>query len=99
MILTYFQAIVLGVLQGISELFPVSSLGHSVILPYLFGWNKILSSQASSESFFLSFLVALHVATATALLIFYRREWYKLIKGFFTSLQKRRVESSYEKLI
>lgn len=99
MLITYFQAIIMGLLQGISELFPVSSLGHSVVVPYLFGWHKILSSQTSSESFFLAFLVALHVATATALLIFYRKQWIKLIKGFYSSLQKRKIETADEKLI
>lgn len=99
MILTYLQAIVIGLLQGVTELFPISSLGHSVIVPYLFGWNKIVTSQSTSESFFLAFLVALHVATATALFIFYRKQWYRLIKGFFTSLRFRSIKTADEKLI
>lgn len=99
MVITYFQALIMGLLQGISELFPISSLGHSVIVPYLFGWHKIVNSQSQSESFFLAFLVAMHVATATALIIFYRREWAKLIGGFFSSIKKRNITNSHEKLI
>ncbi len=91
--ITYFQALILGLLQGVSELFPVSSLGHSVLFAWLFGWHNILLSESRSESFFLSFLVILHVATATALLIFYRHTWVRIIKGFFSSLSARRITS------
>jgi undecaprenyl-diphosphatase len=97
--LTYFQAIIIGLLQGVTELFPISSLGHSVLIPDLFGWHNIVTSQTSSESFFLAFLVALHVATATALFIFYRKEWIALIKGFFSSVKKRKATTSYERMI
>ncbi len=62
--LTYFQAVVLGLLQGVTELFPVSSLGHSVILPQLLGWTGVVAAQSASESYFLALLVGLHVATA-----------------------------------
>jgi undecaprenyl-diphosphatase len=91
--ITYFQAIVLGLLQGLTELFPISSLGHSVVVPWVLGWDTILKSQSTSESFFLSFLVALHVATATALFIFYRRTWWRIIKGFFSSVGNRKIDS------
>ncbi len=91
--ITYFQAIVIGLLQGLTELFPISSLGHSVVVPWVLGWNTILKSQSTGESFFLSFLVALHVATATALFIFYRHTWVRIIKGFFSSVSKRRIDS------
>ena len=73
MILTYFQAIILGIIQGITEPFPMSSLGHNVLIPQLLGWHNIVTSEPKSESFFLAFLVALHVATALALFIFYRK--------------------------
>lgn len=96
--MTYFQAIIIGLLQGITELFPVSSLGHSVLLPALLGWNNIVSSQTSSESFFLAFLVGLHCATAIALLIFYREKWILIIRGFFRSLKKRKASTSNERL-
>lgn len=91
--ITYFQAIVIGLLQGATELFPISSLGHSVLLPWLAGWDSILGSESKGESFFLPFLVMLHVATATALLIFYRHTWWRIIKGFFSSVGKRKIDS------
>ena len=65
--MNFFQAIVLGLIQGVTELFPVSSLGHSVILQAFFGWTDIVAAQDASESYFLAFLVGLHVATALAL--------------------------------
>ncbi len=92
--LSYFQALILGLLQGLSELFPISSLGHSVLVAWLLNWHGILASESRSESFFLSFLVILHVATATALLIFYRRTWLRIIKGFWQSLRTRSVGSA-----
>jgi undecaprenyl-diphosphatase len=91
--LTFFQAIVLGLLQGITELFPISSLGHTVIGAWVFNWDSILAGEARGESFFLSFLVAMHVATAIALLIFYREAWLRIIKGFFGSLAKRQIDN------
>lgn len=91
--ITYFQAIILGLLQGVTELFPISSLGHSVVVPWLFNWQGILSSESQGESFFLPFLVALHVATGIALLIFYREIWWRIIKGFFRSVGTRKIDS------
>jgi len=96
--MTYFQAIVIGIVQGITELFPISSLGHSVLLPELLGWDKLVSGESAGESFYLAFLVGLHVATALALLVFYRRDWAEVIRGFFTSLRKRRIETAPERL-
>jgi undecaprenyl-diphosphatase len=88
--LTYFQAVMIALLQGVSELFPVSSLGHSVLVPALIGgdWQHLVteSSQSSSEaSSYLNFIVALHVATACALLLFFWRDWLRVIVAFFTS--------------
>ena len=96
--ITYIQSILLGLLQGVTELFPISSLGHSVLFAWLFGWDNISKSQSSQGSFFLAYLVLLHVATATALLIFYRKQWIRIIGGFFSSLKKSKAESSNEKL-
>lgn len=96
--LSYFQSIVLGIIQGVTELFPVSSLGHSVVLPKLFGWNSVVAAQSAKESYFLAFLVGLHVATALALLVFFRKEWARIISGFFRSIGKRRAETSDERL-
>jgi len=97
-VLSYFQAVVLGLLQGVTELFPISSLGHSVILPKLFGWDSLAKAQSQSESFYLAFLVALHVGTAIALFIYFRKEWYGIIGGFFRSLANRRIETPDERL-
>jgi undecaprenyl-diphosphatase len=89
--LTYFQAIILGVVQGVTELFPVSSLGHSVLIVNLFGWNKLSSQQTADSSPLLTFLIMMHVATAIALIIFYRAEWVRIVKGFFRSVQSRKI--------
>jgi undecaprenyl-diphosphatase len=97
-VLSYFQAIVLGLLQGVTELFPISSLGHSVILPKLFGWDSLVKAQSRTESFYLAFLVALHVGTAIALLIYFRKDWIRIIGAFFRSLANRRVETADERL-
>jgi undecaprenyl-diphosphatase len=96
--LTYVQAIVLGLLQGVTELFPVSSLGHSVILPQLLGWTDVVAAQSASESYFLAFLVGLHVATALALVVFYRSTWVRIISGLLVSLRTRRIETPDQRL-
>ncbi len=79
--LTYLQAVVMGLVQGVTELFPVSSLGHGVLLPALLGWHNLVSSQTQAQSFFLVFLVGLHVGTAIGLIVYYRATWRKLIEG------------------
>ncbi len=93
-----FQAIVLGLLQGVSELFPISSLGHTVIFPHLFGWNNIVAWQSQTESPWLAFIVMLHVGSAIGLLIYFWRDWVGIIKAFFATLGKRRIETPTERL-
>jgi undecaprenyl-diphosphatase len=88
---TYFQAFVIALVQGVTELFPVSSLGHSVLIPAWFGgsWQTMVtqsSEQNSESSFYLAYIVALHVATALALMWFFRADWIRIIRGFFRSL-------------
>jgi undecaprenyl-diphosphatase len=95
---TTFRAIILGILQGISELFPISSLGHTVLFPKLFGWDQIVAYQARPESAWLAFIVMLHVGSAIGLLIYFWRDWIALIKAFFRTLVKRRIETSTERL-
>lgn len=97
--LTYPEAIVIGALQGVTELFPVSSLGHSVILPALIGgrWARDLNVSAP-ESPYLAFVVGLHVATALALLAFFWRDWVRIIRGFVSSLRHRRIAGLDERL-
>ena len=84
--LTFFQAIILGLAQGITELFPISSLGHTVLLPGLFGWN--INQNAET---FLEFLVATHLATATVLFVIYFKDWVRIVKGIFRSLAAREI--------
>ncbi len=86
--ISYAQAIVLGLLQGVSELFPVSSLGHSVILPRLLGWHI-----HQNDAFFITFLVATHLATALVLLGFFRRDWVRIVRGLGRSLRDREIRA------
>ncbi|HUD05789.1 MAG TPA: undecaprenyl-diphosphate phosphatase [Candidatus Saccharimonadales bacterium] len=84
--ISVFQAVVIGLIQGITELFPVSSLGHSVILPSVFGWNL-----HQNDPYYLTFLVATHFATALILFIFFFKDWVKIIKGLGRSLLDRSI--------
>lgn len=79
--LTYMQAILLGLLQGVTELFPISSLGHSVLVPAMLGWHV---DQASDQ--FLAFVVATHFATALVLFAFFFREWVAIMTGVCRTL-------------
>jgi undecaprenyl-diphosphatase len=85
-LISYPRAIVLGLLQGVSELFPISSLGHTVILPGLLGWNV-----HQDAPYFLSFLVATHLATAIVLFFFFWRDWVRILKGIGRSLRDRGI--------
>lgn len=96
--LSYFQAIVIGLLQGVTELFPISSLGHSVLIPALIGWDSIVKGQSAKESYYLAFVVGLHCATALALLVFFWRDWLRVVKGGISSLRRRRIETPDERL-
>jgi undecaprenyl-diphosphatase len=84
--ISYFQAAVLGLLQGVSELFPISSLGHSVVLPRLLGWDI-----HQNDDYFLTFLVATHLATALVLLGFFRSDWLRIVRGLLRSLRQREI--------
>lgn len=83
----------MGLLQGASELFPVSSLGHAVLVPSLLGW-----SFKQSDPTFVPFLTLLHIGTATALLILYRKEWISIIRGFFTAAFAGAMRNDSERL-
>jgi undecaprenyl-diphosphatase len=93
--LTFFQAIVLGSVQGFTELFPISSLGHSILIPHLLGWDLDQSSP-----YFLPFLVATHLATAVVLIFFFFGDWKRIVIGMWSSLRVRTINSgdSYAKL-
>jgi undecaprenyl-diphosphatase len=93
--ISYFQAVILGLTQGIAEPFPISSLGHAVVLPRLFGWNI-----HQNAPYFLTFLVATHLATAIVLLLFFLKDWVLIVKGMWRSLKMReiRADDTYARL-
>jgi undecaprenyl-diphosphatase len=97
--LTYPEAVVIGALQGITELFPVSSLGHSVLIPAVIGgsWARDLNVSAP-ESPYLAFIVGLHVATALALVVLFRRDWIRIVGGLFSSIRHRRISTVDERM-
>jgi undecaprenyl-diphosphatase len=84
--ISYFQAVILGLLQGVAEPFPISSLGHGVILPRLLGWDI-----HQNDKFFLTFLVATHVATAVVLFFFFFEDWKRIFRGLGRSLRDREI--------
>ncbi len=85
--ITYLQALILGGIQGIAELFPISSLGHSILIPELFRWNIVQNSD-----YFLIFLVVTHLATALVLFGFFRKDWMNIIRGMLRSLKERAID-------
>lgn len=93
--ISYLQAIILGALQGIAEPFPISSLGHAVIVPRLFGWDI-----HQNDDFFLAFLVATHCATALVLFFFFLDDWKQIFRGMGRSLRDRQIrdDDSYARL-
>jgi undecaprenyl-diphosphatase len=97
--MTYPEAIVVGFIQGVTELFPVSSLGHNVLLPALIGgsWASDLNV-ATNESPYLAFIVGLHVATAIGIFIYFWRDWIRIIAGFFSSIIRRELRTTDQKL-
>jgi undecaprenyl-diphosphatase len=97
--LSYVEAVVVGAFQGVTELFPVSSLGHAVLVPALVGgqWAKDLNVSTSGSPY-LAFIVGLHVATAAALLVFFWRDWLRILAGFVSSTRYRRIQTPAERL-
>jgi undecaprenyl-diphosphatase len=97
--LSYVEAVVVGAAQGVTELFPVSSLGHSILVPALVGgqWAQDLNV-STPQSPYLAFIVGLHVATAAALLVFFWRDWLRVLTGFVSSARHRRIQTSDERL-
>ena len=98
-VFTYPEAIIAGLVQGISELFPVSSLGHGVLLPALIGgkWAQDMN-MAAPNSPYLDILVAAHVGTAIALVVFFWNDWVRIIGGLFTSIRYRHIETNDQRL-
>lgn len=99
--LTYLQAVVIGALQGVTELFPISSLGHSILVPAWLGgsWSELVTQgNSGGHTPYLAFVVGLHVATALALLVFYRRDWARIVGALVTSVRNRRIDTSAQRL-
>ena len=96
--ISYLQAVVIGLLQGVTELFPISSLGHSVLVPAWLGWHSLVNGQSADESFYLAFLVGLHVATALVLVWCFRSDWARIIGGFLRTLRTHRIETLDERM-
>ncbi|NUS43366.1 MAG: undecaprenyl-diphosphate phosphatase [Mycobacteriaceae bacterium] len=99
--LTYFQAVAIGALQGVTELFPISSLGHSVLVPAWLGgsWGALVTQgDSDSGTPYLAFVVALHVATAVALLVYYRDDWRAIAAGLVDTVRTRSVETPTQRL-
>jgi undecaprenyl-diphosphatase len=98
--LTYLQAIVIGLIQGLTELFPISSLGHTVLVPSWLGgsWATLVRQESRPESPYLAFIVGLHLATALVLVAYYWREWLRIARGLFTSIIRFRIESAEQRL-
>jgi undecaprenyl-diphosphatase len=92
--LTFAEALVVGLVQGVTELFPVSSLGHNVLIPAIIGgsWAQDLTV-SKPESPYLAFIVGLHVATAIGITAYFWRDWVRIISGFFSSLRQMKVET------
>lgn len=97
--LSWLESGVTGLLQGVTELFPVSSLGHSVLLPAVIGgsWSRDLNVRAP-ESPYLAFIVGLHVATAIALIAYFWRDWLRILRGLATSIARREVRDADQRL-
>jgi undecaprenyl-diphosphatase len=92
--MTFSQALALAVLQGVSELFPVSSLGHTILVPALLHWHFDRSSPA-----FLAFVVVLHLGTALALIVFYRAQWYAIVRALIASIIRGRLSDDPDERI
>jgi undecaprenyl-diphosphatase len=97
--LSWLESGVVGAMQGVAELFPVSSLGHSVLLPAVVGgtWSRDLNV-STPESPYLAFIVGLHVATAIALVIYFWRDWVRIVKALVSSVARREVRTSDQRL-
>jgi undecaprenyl-diphosphatase len=97
--LSYLEALVVGFIQGVTELFPVSSLGHNVLIPALIGgsWARDLNV-ATPESPYLAFIVGLHVATAIGITAYFWRDWVRIIRGLATSIKNVEINTADEKL-
>lgn len=93
--MTDLQALVLALLQGVSELFPISSLGHTILLPAVLHWNNIRRDDPT----FLAFVVVLHLGTAVALLVFYRTQWLAIVRALVASVVRGKLSNDRDERI
>lgn len=93
--MTFAQALLLALLQGVSELFPISSLGHTILVPALLHWQNVSRSSPS----FLAFVVVLHLGTALALIVFYRAAWYAILRALVVSVVRGRLSEDRDERI
>src|SRR5947209_16281082 len=100
MTLNFWQTIFLALLQGVTELFPISSLGHTVILPGLFGWANIeTNTSCGGQSCFLPIIVALHLGTSIALVAYFWRDWLQVLRSLFNSIKNGQVKTGTEEWV
>jgi len=98
--LTIWQALTLALLQGVTELFPISSLGHTVIIPGLLGWGNIMdNTSCGGESCFLPFVVALHLGTSVALVIYFWRDWFQVGRTLMKSIKDGEVRTGTDEWV
>src|SRR5213083_1232084 len=91
--LNFWQVIFLAILQGVTELFPISSLGHTVIIPGLLGWGNIINdTSCGGQSCFLPVIVALHLGTSIALVIYFWRDWLLILRSVFTMVKEAELK-------
>src|SRR4030042_4559239 len=88
----FFQALILGILQGLTEFLPISSSAHLILFPWFFNWDNPLIDS-------LTFDVALHAGPLVAILWYFRKDWVEMIAGFFRVLVRRRMDNFQEKLV
>src|SRR6266576_444937 len=97
--LNLWQIIFLALLQGVTELFPISSLGHTVIFPAFFGWNITTDTACKGASCFLPMITALHLGTCIALLIYFWRDWLQVAKTLGVSIKEGEVRRNSEEWV
>ena len=98
--LNIWQTIFLALLQGVTELFPISSLGHTVVIPGLFGWGDLINNTAcAGQSCFLPIITALHLGTSIALLIYFWRDWFQVGRTLVTSIKEGEVHTGTEEWV
>ena len=92
--LSFWQALFLGLLQGVTELFPISSLGHTVIIPELLGWGDLVRNDR-----FLPLITALHLGTAVALVVYFWRDWAQVVRTVLVSIRDGEVRRNSDEWV